>query len=89
MTPKIYFDGVWQRLELFAALHGYVSKQATAALQPDERLRAEWASRVSALDLYVHELVAQNLLQIFEGTRPSCPGLAHLIHCMAGIRWRM
>jgi hypothetical protein len=39
-------------------------------------LRAEWASRVSALDLYVHELAAQNLLRIFEGIRPNCPGFA-------------
>jgi|SRR5580658_405817 hypothetical protein len=76
MTPKIYFDDVWQRCELFTALHGYVSSQATAAVQPDELLRAEWASRVSALDLYMHELVAQNLVQIFEGTRPYCPGFA-------------
>lgn len=76
MTPRIYFDEVWQRCELFTALHGYVSTQATVALQPDELLRAEWASRVSALDLYVHELVAQNLVRIFDGARPICPGFA-------------
>jgi hypothetical protein len=78
MTPKAYFDEVWQRCELFAALHGYMANRVTAALQPDELLRAEWASRVSALDLYVHELVAQNLLRIFEGYRPVCPGFARL-----------
>jgi hypothetical protein len=78
VTPKAYFDEIWQRCELFAALHGYLSSQATVALQPDELLRAEWASRVSALDLYVHELVAQNLVEIFEGTRPICPGFARL-----------
>ena len=59
MTPKIYFDDVWQRCELFVALHGYVTANATAALQPDELLRAEWAARVSALDLYVHEIVTK------------------------------
>lgn len=32
--------------------------------------------RVSALDLYVHELVAQNMLEIFEKARP--PSEAHL-----------
>jgi hypothetical protein len=74
MTPKDYFDEVWQRCELFTALHAYLANQTTAALQPDELLRAEWAARVSALDLYIHELVAQNLLRIFEGNRPSCPG---------------
>lgn len=78
MTPKAYFDEVWQRCELFAALHGFMTNHVTAALQPDELLRAEWASRVSALDLYMHELVAQNLLRIFDGTRPSCSGFAKL-----------
>ncbi len=74
MTPKVYFDDVWKRCDLFTALHGFVAANVTSALQPEELLRAEWASRVSALDLYVHELVAQNLLKIFEGNRPSCPG---------------
>jgi hypothetical protein len=78
MTPKAYFEEVWQRCELFAALHGYMKNHVTAALQPDELLRAEWASRVSALDLYMHELVAQNLLGIFDGTRPTCSGFARL-----------
>ena len=40
----------------------------------DELLRAEWVARVSALDLYVHELVAQSMVQIFEGIRNPCPG---------------
>ena len=74
MTPKSYFDDVWQRCELFVALHGYVVAQATGALQPDELLRAEWAARVSALDLYVHELVTTHLVGIFTGARPMCSG---------------
>jgi hypothetical protein len=74
VTPKSYFDDVWQRCELFTALHGYVVAQATGALQPDELLRAEWAARVSALDLYVHELVTTRLVGIFTGARPPGPG---------------
>ena len=46
----------------------------------DELLRAEWVARVSALDLYVHELVAQNMVSIFEGARNSCPGFSKF-HC--------
>jgi hypothetical protein len=42
-------------------------------MQPDELLRAEWVARVSALDLYVHELVAQLMLAIFEGRRSASP----------------
>jgi hypothetical protein len=74
VTPRTYFDDVWQRCELFVALHGYVVAQATGALQPDELLRAEWAARVSALDLYVHELVTTHLVGIFTGARPPGPG---------------
>ena len=78
MTPRAYFDQVWARCELFTTLHGFLQKNATAALQPDELLRAEWAARVSALDLFIHELVAQQLLQIFSGTRATCPGFGKL-----------
>jgi hypothetical protein len=42
-------------------------------MEPSELLRAEWVARVSALDLYVHELVAQRMVEIFEGMRPVTP----------------
>lgn len=78
MTPKSYFDDVWNRAELFCTLHAFISSSTAAALDPTELLRAEWAMRVSALDLYVHEVVAQNLLKIFQGIRPPCPGYSKL-----------
>jgi hypothetical protein len=78
MTPKDYFDEVWHRADLFAALHAYVIKNVAPVIQPDELLRAEWAMRVSALDLYVHEVVSQNLLKIFQGIRAVCPGYSKL-----------
>jgi hypothetical protein len=78
MTPKNYFDEAWRRADLFATLHAYVSNNVAAVVQPDELLRAEWAMRVSALDLYVHEVVSQNLLKIFQGARPVCPGYSKL-----------
>lgn len=78
MTPKSYFDNVWNRADLFTTLHAYMNNNAAAALDTLELLRAEWAIRVSALDLYVHELVIQNLVEIFVGSRPLCPGFAKL-----------
>jgi hypothetical protein len=42
-------------------------------MQPEELLRAEWVARVSALDLYIHELIAQRMLATFEGLRPPTP----------------
>jgi hypothetical protein len=74
VSPKDYFEDIWERCELFAALYGYLENRATGALQPNELLRAEWATRVSALDLYVHELVAQNLVRILRVGGP--PALA-------------
>lgn len=78
MTPKSYFDNVWNRAELFGTLHAFLSNSTAAAIDPTELLRAEWAMRVSALDLYVHEVVAQNLLKIFQGTRSICLGYSKL-----------
>jgi hypothetical protein len=78
MAPKDYFEEVWRRAELFASLHAYVTNNVAAVIQPDELLRAEWVMRVSALDLYVHEMVSQNLLKIFQGARPVCPGYSKL-----------
>lgn len=78
MNPRDYFDEVWTRADLFEGLYAYMNNNTVAALQPDELLRAEWAMRVSALDLFVHEVVAQNLLKIFQGVRPVCPGYSKL-----------
>lgn len=76
MTPISYFNDVWRRCSEIESLHGSLSGGQTSAISADELLRAEWVVRVSALDLYVHELVAQKMREIFEGTRPNCPGFA-------------
>jgi hypothetical protein len=78
MTPKAYFDDIWCRADLFATLHAFLSNNAASVIQSDELLRAEWVMRISALDLYVHEVVSQNLLKIFQGIRPVCQGYSKL-----------
>lgn len=80
MTPFDYFADVWQRCAELETLHTYLAGKVTSAMSLDELLRAEWVARVSALDLYVHELVAQNMVSIFEGARNSCPGFSKF-HC--------
>jgi hypothetical protein len=80
MTPISYFSDVWQRCAEIEALHNYLAGKVTPAISIDELLRAEWVARISALDLYVHELVAQSMLKIFEGTKKGCPGFAKF-HC--------
>lgn len=57
-------------------MHAFLAVTLTKALKPDELLRAEWVARVSALDLYVHELVSQGMCEIFEGRRPQAKGFS-------------
>ena len=71
MTPISHFESIWERCEELSAMHAFLAGALTAALKPDELLRAEWMARVSALDLYIHEVVAQRMLEIFQGTRLS------------------
>lgn len=73
MTPLEHFEAVWGRCAQVSALHAYLENSVTGILQPDELLRAEWVARVSALDLYIHELVAQQMLATFDGRRPASP----------------
>lgn len=73
MTPLAHFEAVWGRCSLLSGLHAYLAANAAAVMQPEELLRAEWVARVAALDLYVHELVTQRLVEIFEGSRPPTP----------------
>lgn len=73
MTPSQHFEAVWSRCGQLSSLHAYLERNVTGIVQPEELLRSEWVARVSALDLYVHELVAQSMLGIFEGRRPTCP----------------
>jgi hypothetical protein len=74
MTPITHFVAVWERCAHLSALHAYIAMNVSAVLQPDELLRSEWVARVSALDLYIHELIAQRMIEIFEGRRAPCPG---------------
>ena len=73
MTPIQHFEAIWSRCGELSALHAYLAGNVSSVLHPEELLRAEWVTRLSALDLYVHELVAQRMLAIFEGSLPSTP----------------
>jgi hypothetical protein len=73
VTPIAHFETVWDRCAQLSALHAYLAKNVSSILPLDELLRAEWVARVSALDTYIHELVAQLMLATFEGRRPASP----------------
>ena len=78
MLPMEYFTKVWDRADVLSGLHVHLSSTTTSIMNADELLRAEWTMRISALDLYVHELVALNLMKIFRGERPVCEGFRKL-----------
>lgn len=72
-AAKVVFDNAWARCDILAATHAFTSKQMTSVFESDEILRAEWVARISALDLYIHELISQGMLAIFEKTRTITP----------------
>jgi hypothetical protein len=52
------------------SVHAYLQANVTPALNTDELLRSEYVARISALDLYIHELVLEKMLDIFNASRP-------------------
>lgn len=73
MTALNLFHDAWSRCDTLTVLYGYLTANTTGALNKDEILRAEWVARVSALDLYVHELIFERLLPVFEIGAPLTP----------------
>lgn len=76
MTAIQAYEDVWVRCDQVSQFHTYLASQATAILPLDDLLRAEWAMRVSALDLFIHEIAAQRMVEIFKGLRPITPSFA-------------
>lgn len=72
-TAKVVFDNAWGRCDILTATHAYTSRNMTSVFESDEILRAEWVARISALDLYIHELISQGMLAIFQNTRAITP----------------
>lgn len=73
MKPIEYFASVWSRCDKLSAIYN-VLEGAPANDDAKEVLRLEWVARVSALDLFIHELIAQRMVEIFEGRKGPCPG---------------
>ena len=57
------------RVRNLGSLHSILSAQTTAALNLTDLLRSELVMIVSALDLYVHEVVRLGMLECFRGRR--------------------
>ena len=60
-----------QRVRNLGSLYQIISTQTTSALDLSDLLRSELVMVVSALDLYVHELVRLGMLECFRRQRPQ------------------
>lgn len=57
-------------------LYNALSAITTPALNADDLLRSQLVMSVSAMDHFIHEVVRQGMVAIYEGIRPSVPGFA-------------
>lgn len=57
-------------------LYKALSRMITPALNVDDLLRLQIVMAVSAMDHFIHEVVRQGMLAIYEGTRCDVPGFA-------------
>lgn len=73
-SPIKIFDEAWARCDVLAIAYEHTSSRLTGVFRSEEILRAEWVARVSALDLFIHELLAHNMLQTFCKNRPASNG---------------
>lgn len=78
-NPITTFENAWIRCDLLSSMYAYLAVNATRAIQTEELLRAEWVARVSALDLYVHELVSQRMVDVFSGNRLATPAFDRFV----------
>ena len=57
-------------------LYNALSAITTPALNTNDLIRSQIVMAVSALDHFIHETVRQNMVAIYEGTRPNVPGFS-------------
>lgn len=57
-----------ESINIIDGIYGYFEKQVPA-IDLSEILRAEYVLLVSAFDYYIHDVVREGMLKIFEGTR--------------------
>jgi hypothetical protein len=66
------------RVQSLLALHDSVRSSLTSAVDTSDMLRAGHVLSVSALDTYIHEVVRNGILEIYDGERPVVPGYTRI-----------
>ncbi len=80
MSAKSIFQDAWNRCDDLTSIQAYLQAHTTLAVNTDEILRSEYVARISAFDLYIHELVLEKMLDIFISSRPATPAYdRHLV----------
>ena len=57
-------------------LYNALSAITTSALSTNDLLRSQIVMSISAMDHYIHEVVRQGMVAIYEGSRPTVPGFS-------------
>ncbi|MGG5210886.1 HEPN domain-containing protein [Chryseobacterium sp. MIQD13] len=70
-NPLNIFDKNIESINSLASIYMYFENNKVEALDFTEILRAEFVLLVSAFDHYVHELVKEGMLAIFEGSKST------------------
>lgn len=73
-SPKDIFNDAWTRCDVLAIAYQHTSSKFTGVYRSEEILRAEWVARVSALDLFIHELISQGMVSIFSKRKATSKG---------------
>lgn len=74
MLPFEYFNKAWNDCDTLSALHAHLDSSVSKVLPLEVLLRSEWVARLGALDTFIHEVIAQSMLEIFKGNRPKSKG---------------
>lgn len=78
-----------KRARELGRLYNALSAMTTTALNTNDLLRSQIVMAVSALDHFVHEIVREEMVAIYEGNRPIVPGFSNfsvsLAEAKAGI----
>ncbi len=88
MSPRLLFEQLWGRGDELALLYDNLVNIGIPQPRADELLRAEWVTRLAALDLYVHELLASRMVSQFESGASKYPGFSSF-RLSAEAMWRV
>ena len=74
------------RVRNLRVIYNALNVQTTAVIDLSDILRSELVMAVSALDLYIHEIVRLGMLEVYRGTRPETSAFLRFQISLEGVR---